>query len=97
VEKLKSMNLIEMHGDEPALTKAELDAIPWLSRAPHLKETLCRQQKDQHRSRRRDDGGLPAAIESTIGKRSAAAAADLGRSDLDFDCFLAAMMNPLGR
>ena len=28
VEKLKSMSLIEMHGDEPALTKAELDAIP---------------------------------------------------------------------
>jgi hypothetical protein len=28
VEKLKSMNLIEMHGDEPALTKAGLDAIP---------------------------------------------------------------------
>ena len=28
VEKLKSMNLIEMHGDELALTKAGLDAIP---------------------------------------------------------------------
>jgi hypothetical protein len=28
LEKLKSMNLIEMHGDEPALTKAGLDAIP---------------------------------------------------------------------
>ena len=28
LEKLKSMNLIEMHDDEPALTKAGLDAIP---------------------------------------------------------------------
>jgi hypothetical protein len=28
LEKLKSMNLIEMHNDEPALTKAGLDAIP---------------------------------------------------------------------
>ena len=28
LEKLKSMNLIEMHGDELALTKAGLDAIP---------------------------------------------------------------------
>ena len=28
VEKLKSMNLIEMHGDGPALTKTGLDAIP---------------------------------------------------------------------
>ena len=28
VEKLKSMNLIEMHGDEPALTRTGLDAIP---------------------------------------------------------------------
>ena len=28
LEKLKSMNLIEMHGDEPALTGAGLDAIP---------------------------------------------------------------------
>ena len=28
LEKLKSMSLIEMHGDEPALTKAGLDAIP---------------------------------------------------------------------
>jgi len=28
VEKLKSMNLIEMHGDEPALMKAGSDAIP---------------------------------------------------------------------
>ena len=28
LEKLKSMNLIEMHDDELALTKAGLDAIP---------------------------------------------------------------------
>jgi hypothetical protein len=28
LEKLKSMILIEMHDDEPALTKAGLDAIP---------------------------------------------------------------------
>jgi hypothetical protein len=28
VEKLKSMNLIEMQDEEPALTKAGLDAIP---------------------------------------------------------------------
>jgi hypothetical protein len=27
LEKLKSMNLIEMHEDEPALTKAGLDAL----------------------------------------------------------------------
>jgi hypothetical protein len=39
---------------------------------------------------------LRAAIESTIGKRSAAGVVDLGRPDLDFDCVLAAMMNPLG-
>lgn len=28
LEKLKSMNLIEMHDGEPALTKAGLDALP---------------------------------------------------------------------
>jgi hypothetical protein len=28
LEKLKSMNLIETHDDEPALTKAGLDALP---------------------------------------------------------------------
>jgi hypothetical protein len=28
LEKLKSMNLIELHGDEPALTKAGSDALP---------------------------------------------------------------------
>jgi hypothetical protein len=28
LEKLKSMNLIELHGDEPVLTKAGLDALP---------------------------------------------------------------------
>jgi hypothetical protein len=28
LEKLETMNLIEMLGDEPALTKAGLDAIP---------------------------------------------------------------------
>jgi hypothetical protein len=28
LEKLKSMNLIEMHDDEPALTKAGLDTLP---------------------------------------------------------------------
>jgi hypothetical protein len=28
VEKLKSMNLIEMQDEEPALTKAGLDALP---------------------------------------------------------------------
>jgi hypothetical protein len=38
---------------------------------------------------------LRAADDSTIGKRSAGAAG-LARSDLDFDCFLAAMINPLG-
>jgi hypothetical protein len=27
-EKLKSMNLMEMHDDEPALTKAGSDALP---------------------------------------------------------------------
>jgi hypothetical protein len=37
---------------------------------------------------------LPAAVDSTIRKR-AAGAADLGRPELDFDRFLAAMMNPL--
>jgi hypothetical protein len=28
LETLKSMNLIELHGDEPALTKAGSDALP---------------------------------------------------------------------
>jgi hypothetical protein len=28
LEKLKSMNLIEMHDEEPALTKAGIDALP---------------------------------------------------------------------
>ena len=28
LEKLKSMNLIEMHNDEPVLTKAGSDALP---------------------------------------------------------------------
>ena len=28
LEKLTSMNLIEMHDDEPALTKAGLDTLP---------------------------------------------------------------------
>jgi hypothetical protein len=28
LEKLKSMNLIEMHDDEPVLTKAGSDALP---------------------------------------------------------------------
>jgi hypothetical protein len=28
LEKLKSMNLIELHGDEPALTKAGFEALP---------------------------------------------------------------------
>ena len=36
---------------------------------------------------------LRAAVDSTIGKRPAAG---LRRLDLDFGCFLAAMMNPLG-
>jgi len=35
---------------------------------------------------------LPAAIDSTIGKRPAAGAVGLARSDLDFDRFLVAMM-----
>jgi hypothetical protein len=39
---------------------------------------------------------LRAAVDSTIGKRPAAGAAGLARWDLDFDCFLAAMMNPVG-
>ena len=37
-----------------------------------------------------------AAVDSAIGKRPAAGAAGRARWDLDFDCFLAAMMNPLG-
>jgi hypothetical protein len=38
---------------------------------------------------------LRAAVDSTIGKRAAGAAC-FARPELDFDCFLAAMINPLG-
>ena len=66
-----------------------------------LKQSLGCNQAQQHRSRRDPCRAvmlsmLRAAVDSTIGKRPAAGAAGLARPDLDFDCFLAAMMNPLG-
>jgi hypothetical protein len=39
---------------------------------------------------------LYLAVDSTMAKRPAAAAVCFARPFLDFDCFLAAMMNPLG-
>jgi hypothetical protein len=39
---------------------------------------------------------LRAAVDSTIGRRAGAGAIGLWRCDLDFDCFLAAIINPLG-
>jgi hypothetical protein len=63
--------------------------------APALEQSLGCKQAQQHRSRCDHVEHATAAVDNTIGKR-AAEAAGLARPGLDFVCFVAAMMNPLG-